>query len=112
VGYCLWWWRERTSGELVGYAGLDRTDVEGEPAVEVGWSIAPDRWGQGLATEAGRASVDWAFGPAGLDRVVSYTLHDNRASRRVMEKLGLGYVRDFRRRGFDQVLYELRRADR
>jgi ribosomal-protein-alanine N-acetyltransferase len=96
----------------VGYVGLDRTEVEGEPAVEVGWSIAADRWGQGLATDAGRASVDWAFGSAGLDRVVSCTLHDNRASRRVMEKLGLKYVREFTRRGFDQVLYELARPAR
>ena len=109
VGYCLWWWRERARGELVGYVGLDRTDVEGEPVVEVGWSISPERWGQGLAAEAGRAGLDWGFGRVGLDRVVSYTLDDNRASRRVMEKLGLRYVRDFRRRGFDQVLYELRR---
>ena len=110
VGYCLWWWRERTGGELVGYVGLDRSDVEGEPVVEVGWSVSPERWGQGLATEAGRASLDWAFGRAGLDRVVSYTLRDNLASRRVMEKLGLSYVRDFRRRGFDQVLYERLRS--
>jgi ribosomal-protein-alanine N-acetyltransferase len=80
--------------------------------VEVGWSIAPDRWGEGLATEAGRASLAWAFDVAGLDRVVSYTLRDNLASRRVMEKLGLRYLREFERRGFDQVLYELRRADR
>jgi RimJ/RimL family protein N-acetyltransferase len=80
--------------------------------VEVGWSISPGRWGEGLATEAGRGSLDWAFGPAELDRVVSYTLHDNLASRRVMEKLGLRYLRDFRRRGFDQVLYEARRPAR
>ena len=36
--YCLWWWRERTSGELVGYAGLNRDEVEGEPITEIGWS--------------------------------------------------------------------------
>jgi RimJ/RimL family protein N-acetyltransferase len=112
VGYCLWWWRERAGSELVGYVGLDRTDVEGEPVVELGWSIAPERWGQGLATESGRASLAWGFEVAGLDRVVSYTVHDNLASRRVMEKLGLSYVRDFRRRGFDQMLYEGRSPGR
>jgi RimJ/RimL family protein N-acetyltransferase len=112
VAYCLWWWRERSSGDLVGYVGLDRTELDGEPVVEIGWSIAADRWGEGLATEAGRASLNWAFEVAGVDRVVSYTLGENVASRRVMEKLGLRYVRDFRRRGFDQALYELRRSDR
>ena len=78
----------------------------GEPAVEVGWSISPERWGQGLAPEAGRACVDWAFEVAELERVVSYTLHENRASRRVMEKIGLRYSRDFIGKGFEQVLYE------
>jgi [ribosomal protein S5]-alanine N-acetyltransferase len=80
--------------------------------VEVGWSIAPERWGEGLATEAGRASLGWGFDIAGLDRVVSYTLRDNLASRRVMDKLGLAYARDFPRRGFDQVLYQLTRPGR
>ena len=112
VGYCLWWWRERASGELVGYVGLDRTEVEGEPAVEVGWSISPQRWGEGLAPEAGRACVDWAFEVAELDRVVSYTVHENRASRRVMEKLGLRYSATSVGEGFEQVLYELAAGDR
>jgi ribosomal-protein-alanine N-acetyltransferase len=112
TGYCLWWWRDRATGDLVGYVGLDRTEVEGEPEIEVGWSIAPRRWGQGLAPEAGSACLDWAFDVAGLDRVVSYTLHDNRASRRVMEKLGFRYSRDFIRKGFEQVLYELAATQR
>jgi [ribosomal protein S5]-alanine N-acetyltransferase len=111
VGYCLWWWRDRATGELVGYVGLDRTEVEGELAVEVGWSISPQRWGEGLAPEAGRACVDWAFEVAQLERVVSYTLRENRASRRVMEKIGLRYSRDFIRKGFEQVLYELAADD-
>jgi ribosomal-protein-alanine N-acetyltransferase len=112
VGYCLWWWRERASGDLVGYVGLDRTDVEGDRVVEVGWSISPERWGAGFATEAAAACLDWGFDVGGLDRVVSYTLRSNHASRRVMEKIGLEYSRDFVRRGFDQVLYELAAADR
>lgn len=112
VGFCLWWWRDRATDELVGYVGLDRTEVEGEPAVEVGWSISPQRWGEGLAPEAGRACIDWAFEVAELERVVSYTVRENRASRRVMEKLGLRYSRDFIRKGFEQVLYELAAADR
>jgi RimJ/RimL family protein N-acetyltransferase len=56
---------------------------------EVGWWIDPSRWGEGLATEAGAAAIDYAFGTLGVARVVSITLEQNLASRRVMEKLEL-----------------------
>jgi ribosomal-protein-alanine N-acetyltransferase len=108
TGYCLWWWRERSSGELVGYCGLNRDRVEGEPVVEVGWSITPRRWGEGLAPEAARAAVDWGFQRAGLDRIVSFTMVDNLRSQRVMEKLGMARVREFERGGLPHLLYELR----
>lgn len=108
-GYALWWWRERDSGELVGHVGLNRTQVEGEPVTEVGWSVRPDRWGEGLASEAASASLDWGFEVANLPEIVSFTMRENRASRRVMEKIGLAYVRDFDRHGFPHVLYAARR---
>lgn len=108
-GYCIWWWRERASGELIGNAGLNRTEVEGEPVVEVGWSITPGRWGEGLAPEAATAALERGFDRAGLEEIVAFTLPGNRASRRVMQKLGMRYVRDFERRGLTHVLYRLRR---
>ena len=107
AGFCLWWWRERESGELVGYTGLNRDEVEGRPAVEVGWSIAPSRWGEGLASEAARAAVAWGFERCGLERIVSFTLPDNAASRRVMERIGMTYAGEIERRGRRHVLYEL-----
>lgn len=109
IGMCLWWWRERDSGELVGYAGLNRDQVEGEPVVEIGWSIDPDRWGEGFATEAARASARWGFEVCELEEIVSFALLDNARSRRVMEKLGMQYVRDFERAGLPHVLYRLHR---
>ncbi len=112
TGHCLWWWRERSSGELVGYAGLNRDLVEGEPAVEVGWSIAPSRWGEGLAPEAARVVVAWGFERCGLDRIVSFTLPQNAASRRVMEKIGMTYAGEIERRGLRHALYELDHAAR
>jgi [ribosomal protein S5]-alanine N-acetyltransferase len=108
-GFGLWWWRERGSGELVGQAGLNRTDVEGEPVVEVGWSISPARWGEGFAPEAAGASLVWGWKRAGLEEIVAFTLPDNLASRRVMDKLGMSYVRDFEREGLPHVLYRARR---
>jgi RimJ/RimL family protein N-acetyltransferase len=107
LGWCLWWWRERESGALIGYAGLNRDQVEGTDVVEVGWSVTPPRWGAGFAPEAGQASIAWGFA-SGLSRIVSFTRVDNERSRRVMEKLGMSYVGDFERAGLPHVLYELR----
>jgi [ribosomal protein S5]-alanine N-acetyltransferase len=79
--------------------------------IEAGWSISPGRQCLGLATEAAEASMAWGFGEVGLDEVVSFTLTDNAASRRVMEKLGMRYDRDFERHGLPHVLYRLSRKE-
>jgi ribosomal-protein-alanine N-acetyltransferase len=106
-GFGWWFLTERASGERVGEVALQRTDVEGEPEVEVGWTMFPAHWNQGYATEAGRAAVAYAFEAVGLPDVVSFTLPHNVASRRVMEKLGMTYERDIERAGLPHVLYRL-----
>jgi RimJ/RimL family protein N-acetyltransferase len=107
-GFAWWPWRERSSGELIGLIGLNAAEIDGEPVVEVGWSVRPARWGEGFAVEAARASLDWGFGRCGLDEIVSFTMVTNERSRRVMEKLGLEFVRDFERAGLPHVLYRAR----
>ena len=59
------------------------------PCVEVGWRLARALWGQGYATEAARASVEFAFTRLALDEIVSMTVPANLRSRRVMKRLGL-----------------------
>ena len=71
--------------------------------------IAPDRRGEGLATELARAAIAVGFGPLGRETLVALTLPDNRASRRVMEKAGLGYERDVEHAGLPHVLYRIHR---
>lgn len=86
-GYSYWAVLERHSGELIGEAGLKPLEDRG-PEVELGYSFGPASWGRGYATEAGRAILDTAFGPLGLERVVAVTREANTASQRVIAKLG------------------------
>ena len=109
-GFGLYAWLDRETGALVARGGPQRTVVGGRDEVEIGWAVVPDRWGQGLATELGAASVAHAFGPLGLADVVSFTLIDNRASRRVMEKLGFAYEDEIEHAGLPHVLYRLSAA--
>jgi RimJ/RimL family protein N-acetyltransferase len=88
-GFARWAILVRETGELVGDAGLTRTDVEGVAEIELGWVVRPDRWGLGYATEAGAAWRDRALGELGLRRIVSLIRPANVASRRVAEKLGM-----------------------
>jgi RimJ/RimL family protein N-acetyltransferase len=76
---------------FIGFIGLNIPTFEAPfmPAVEIGWRLAYDCWGQGLATEGARAIVHHAFGELGLLSLVSFTTTANLRSRRVMEKIGM-----------------------
>jgi RimJ/RimL family protein N-acetyltransferase len=81
---------DRASGTMIGWAGLAVPHFLPEvlPAVEVGWRLAGPWRGQGLATEAGAAAVEFGFTTGGLQRIVSIYEPENVASGRVMERLG------------------------
>jgi len=108
-GFGMWLLRDRATGEMVGRGGLQRTTyMKDLDEVEVGWSVVPERWGEGLATELGLASIEVAFGPLALNEIVAFTLPDNVASRRVMEKTGFVYEREILHVGLAHMLYRRR----
>jgi RimJ/RimL family protein N-acetyltransferase len=111
-GFGLWAVEEGASGEFIGFVGLMRHDdwPEGEHRTEeVGWRLGRAHWGRGLATEGALASVRYGFEGLGLARIISITLPENAASRRVMEKAGLTYRGETRWRGHDVVWYAIDR---
>jgi [ribosomal protein S5]-alanine N-acetyltransferase len=75
------------AGALIGSCGLHRSRPGAEP--ELLYSLAPDCWQRGFATEAARAVVADAFTRLGLPRVRARADVPNRASLRVMERLGM-----------------------
>ncbi len=85
---------ERTSGDVIGWAGLAVPHFLPQilPAVEVGWRLAAPYRGRGLATEAGGVAVEWGFTEGGLERIVSIYETENVASGRVMERLGFTHA--------------------
>lgn len=95
-GFGLFALEERGSGELLGFTGLSIPHFLPEilPAVEIGWRLARHRWGQGFATEAARAVLEFAFEDRGLTRVVGVTHVENAASLRVMRRIGMRPVRE------------------
>jgi RimJ/RimL family protein N-acetyltransferase len=90
-GFGLWALEVLASGEFVGFGGLETPAFEAHfiPAIEVGWRLARSAWGNGYATEAGRAALTFGFEDLGLAEVVSFTAAGNTRSRAVMERLGM-----------------------
>jgi RimJ/RimL family protein N-acetyltransferase len=79
------------TGAFAGFIGLNvpSFDAPFMPAVEIGWRLAYEQWGRGLATEGAHAVIRHAFSALGLASLVSFTTVANIRSRRVMEKLGM-----------------------
>jgi ribosomal-protein-alanine N-acetyltransferase len=85
-----WWAAElKETGAFIGFIGLGVPYFEAHftPCVEIGWRLATEHWGRGLATEGARAVLRYGFEELGLREIVSFTSTQNVRSRRVMEKL-------------------------
>ena len=94
-GFGFWAAAERASGEWLGWFCF-RLSQETPGQVILGYRLRSSAWGQGYATEGARALIRKGFEGWGVQRVVATTYQENRASRRVMEKLGMALVRRFR----------------
>ncbi|TQK44050.1 RimJ/RimL family protein N-acetyltransferase [Streptomyces sp. SLBN-118] len=84
------------SGELAGFVGLSVPAFLPEvlPAVEIGWRLGTPYWGQGYASEAAAATLEFALTDRGLERVISIARLGNDASENVMRKLGMHLDRE------------------
>ena len=83
---------EKSSGELVGHAGMKLVDNSNAPNQgdhEIGWLVREDRWRHGYANEAMRSVIDWAFESIQVPHLVALTSDANVPSWRFMEMLGM-----------------------
>ncbi len=96
AGYGYWAAIEKASGDFLGWFLFRPPKGAGAGEVELGYRLRRAAWGRGYATEGSRALIHKGFTELGVQRVVASTYQDNRASRRVMEKLGMTLVRTYR----------------
>ena len=107
------WWTARLldDGRLAGRGGLRHCHIAGCDEIELGYGFVAECWGQGLATELAAESVRVGFEVMKLPEMVCFTLPTNKASRRVMEKVGFVYEKDAEWAGMPHVLCRLRAGD-
>lgn len=90
LGY--WAAQARPDGDFLGWFQLRPVE---EAGAELGYRLRRTAWNKGYATEGSRALISKAFTDYDVDRVFAHTMTTNSASRRVMEKCGLVFVRTF-----------------
>jgi RimJ/RimL family protein N-acetyltransferase len=110
-GFSHWAAEDAATGTLIGRIGLLRHHdwPESKSPVEVGWTLHPDQWGRGLATEGGRAAMQCWFDLLLDPQLISITRPANTRSRAVMERLGLTLRGSTVWRGHEHVWYAIDR---
>ena len=110
-GFSLWAVVRKADGRLLGYCGLVPQKIGGIDEVEVGYKLARDVWGQGLATEAARACLAWGFSHLSVPRLISIIDPGNAASIRVAEKNGMRHETDAEYDGKTCRIYAIQREE-
>lgn len=95
------------SGELAGFTGLSVPEFLPEvmPAVAISWQLGSQFWGQGYASEAAQATLEFALQDRGLDRVISISQLSDDASENVIRKLGMTLERETRHPVYGYALH-------
>ncbi len=108
-GFGIWGVYERSSEELLGFAGY--WPFRTPPSIELLFGVASEHWNRGIATESSRCVIRYAFEELGFLSVEASTDLANTASVRVLERLGFLFQRQELIDGLDTVFYRLSRDD-
>lgn len=90
----FWFIARKADGMLIGKCGASRIETPTAPeelhgAMQIGWTLRADCWGQGYASEAAAAVLAMAFAADEVDHVFAQTSESNVASWRLMQRIGM-----------------------
>lgn len=85
----MWAVNLKESGAFIGHCGL--LYLRNSPEVELVYAYGKVYWGQGIGSEAAKATLRYGFETAGLERILALAVPENIGSRRVMEKVGMTF---------------------
>lgn len=109
-GFGQWAVVDRLSGAIIGFCGLSHVELDGAQEIEIGYRLAPGVWGQGLASEAAEAALEYGFSHCHIDSITAIIATRHVASARVAEKVGFSIDTHTKYRGWDVCIYRKRRT--
>lgn len=104
-GYGRWAVIRKADGAMLGWCGLKYLPETGE--TDIGYRFFKKYWGNGYATEAARACLDFGFKKLNLETLVARAMHANAASINVMKKLGMTYRNEVTCEAHPAVCYQI-----
>lgn len=108
-GYGRWTTIEKASGEIMGFCGLKYLeDIED---VDLGYRWKKKFWNKGYATEAGTACLKYGFRHLSLDQIVGQVYPENKASIRVLEKIGMAFWKEMHDEKESWLVYRITKED-
>lgn len=109
-GFGQWAVVDRLSGAIIGFCGLSHLELDGAQEIEIGYRLAPSVWGQGLASEAAGAALEYGFSHCHIDSVIAIITTRHVVSACVAEKVGFRIDTHTTYRGWDVCIYRKRRT--
>jgi len=106
----LWATIHKETGKFIGRCGLLPWTIDGQSEVEVAYTIAQEYWGQGLATEAAQAILNYGFEHLSLSRLISLIDSENIASQKVAEKIGMAFEKEGRDENGSFLVFSISKA--
>jgi RimJ/RimL family protein N-acetyltransferase len=104
-GFGRWAVIQKSTGKFIGWCGLKYSATTDD--VDIGFRFFKATWNQGYATEAAKKCIQLGFDKFGIKRIVGRAMVDNIASIKVLEKLGLTFLKEFNFDGEEGVIYEI-----
>jgi ribosomal-protein-alanine N-acetyltransferase len=104
-GFGIWHFFDRQTDAFVGRAGLRHHQTDNGSSIELSYTVMPEFWNYGYATEMSARILEVGFGELRLEEVICFTWVSNLPSRRVMEKLGFGFDREGMHAELPHVFY-------
>lgn len=96
-GFCYFPVDHLESNLFIGFIGFSLQEFKSDftPCVDIGWRIQKKYWGKGLATEGALQCIQYAKDHLPLNRIYSMAPKMNSKSLKVMEKIGMTYLKEF-----------------
>lgn len=101
-GFGRWSVWLKSNKEYIGWCGLKRNE---EGLVDIGFRFFRDRWNQGFATESAKACLDYGFTTLKLQQIIGRADLENKASIRVLEKIGMKFWKEDAFEGIGNGVY-------
>ena len=99
----------KETNQLIGFCGLLPWKLEHRSEIEIGYRLAKEYWGKGLATEAAIATRDYGWSKLNMDKLYCLIEPKNKRSIRVAEKLGMKYEKNIFFHNLDVKIYSVSR---